>query len=359
LRGPRGRTISASNRKIAIDLIKVALSSGARLEPACNELGITPRTYQRWVGNIDALQDKRPLAKRTPPKNKLTEEERKEVLRVANSSEYRDLVPNQIVPKLADQGIYLASESTFHRILKEEKLNTFRLRSKEPVKREPATHVATSPNQVWTWDITWLSGPVKGLYYKLYLILDMFSRLIVGYEVWDTENAVYSEQLVRKTLLSQGIAGKPLILHSDNGSPMKAATFLATLEKLGVQSSFSRPRVSNANPYSEALFKTLKYRPEYPSRGFESIQEAREWSNRFVDWYNKEHLHSALGYITPQQRHYGKDQEIMNQRKILYEEARHRHPERWTKGIRSWKLPEYVSLNPIKKEEEEFLQVRK
>ena len=351
--------ISASNRKIAIDLIKVALSSGARLEPACNELGITPRTYQRWVGNIDTLQDKRPLAKRTPPKNKLTEEERKEVLRVANSSEYRDLVPNQIVPKLADQGIYLASESTFHRILKEEKLNTFRLRSKEPVKREPATHVATSPNQVWTWDITWLSGPVKGLYYKLYLILDMFSRLIVGYEVWDTENAVYSEQLVRKALLSHGIAGKPLILHSDNGSPMKAATFLATLEKLGVQSSFSRPRVSNDNPYSEALFKTLKYRPEYPSRGFESIQEAREWSKRFVDWYNKEHLHSALGYITPQQRHYGKDQEIMNQRKILYEGARHRHPERWTKGIRSWKLPEYVSLNPIKKEEEEFLQVRK
>ena len=185
--------ISSSNRKIAIDLIKVALSSGARLEPACNELGITPRTYQRWVGNIDTLQDKRPLAKRTPPKNKLTEEERKEVLRVANSSEYRDLVPNQIVPKLADQGIYLASESTFHRILKEEKVNTFRLRSKEPVKREPATHVATSPNQVWTWDITWLSGPVKALYYKLYLILDMFSRLIVGYEVWDTENAVYSE----------------------------------------------------------------------------------------------------------------------------------------------------------------------
>lgn len=351
--------ISASNRKIAIDLIKVALSSGARLEPACNELGITPRTYQRWVGNVDALQDKRPLAKRTPPKNKLTEEERKEVLRVANSSEYADLVPNQIVPKLADQGIYLASESTFHRILKEEKLNTFRLRSKEPVKREPATHVATSPNQVWTWDITWLSGPVKGLYYKLYLILDMFSRLIVGYEVWDTENAVYSEQLVRKTLLSQGIAGKPLILHSDNGSPMKAATFLATLEKLGVQSSFSRPRVSNDNPYSEALFKTLKYRPEYPSRGFESIQEAREWSKRFVDWYNKEHLHSALGYITPQQRHYGKDQEIMNQRKIVYEEARQRHPERWTKGIRSWKLPEFVSLNPIKKEEEEFLQVTK
>lgn len=187
----------------------------------------------------------------------------------------------------------------------------------------------------------------------------MFSRLIVGYEVWDTENAVYSEQLVRKALLSQGIAGKPPILHSDNGSPMKAATFLATLEKLGVQSSFSRPRVSNDNPYSEALFKTLKYRPEYPSRGFESIQEAREWSKRFVDWYNKEHLHSALGYITPQQRHYGKDQEIMNQRKIVYEEARQRHPERWTKGIRSWKLPEFVSLNPIKKEEEEFLQVTK
>jgi len=133
------------------------------------------------------------------------------------------------------------------------------------VKRVPPTHIATAQNQVWTWDITWLDGSVKGLYFKLYLILDMFSRMIVGYEVWETENAEYAQILVKRALLSQKILGKPLILHSDNGSPMKAATFLATLEKLGVQSSFSRPRVSNDNPYSESLFKTMKYVPSFPN----------------------------------------------------------------------------------------------
>ena len=143
-------------------------------------------------------------------------------------------------------------------------MNTYRGRAQTPVKREIPTHIAVGPNQVWTWDITWLNTLIKGQYYKLYLILDMFSRLIVAWEVWETERAEYAEQLVRRAVLAQGVSGRPLILHSDNGSPMKAATFLATLEKLGIHSSFSRPRVSNDNPYSESLFKTLKYCPKFP-----------------------------------------------------------------------------------------------
>ena len=349
--GPRGRLISDSDRVTAVELINEARENGARLEPACDELNISVRTYQRWTKDGEVKKDQRPLIDRPIPKNKLSDEEREEIIRMVNSPEYADLAPSQIVPKLADEGIYLASESTIYKILKQEKMNTHRARTSPPVKREPPTHIAIAPNQVWTWDITWLNAVIKGHYYKLYLIIDMFSRLIVAYEVWEEERAEHAEYLIRKATLSQGIAGKPLVLHSDNGSPMKAATFQATLEKLGVQSSFSRPRVSNDNPYSEALFKTMKYRPKYPFNGFNSLDEARKWVERFVNWYNKDHLHSGIKFLTPYQRHYGLDKEIMGNRIAIYEEAKARNPERWSKNIRDWTLPEYVSLNPIDEEE--------
>ena len=349
--GPRGRLISASDRIKALELIDQAVQAGARLSPCCNEVGISTRTYERWSLTPKSTEDKRPLVHRHPPKNKISDEERAEILQVVNSYEYADLVPAQIVPKLADQGIYIASESTIHRILKEEKQNTYRSKTKAPVKRVPPTHIATAQNQVWTWDITWLDGSVKGQYFKLYLILDMFSRMIVGYEVWETENAEYAQILVKRALLSQKILGKPLILHSDNGSPMKAATFLATLEKLGVQSSFSRPRVSNDNPYSESLFKTMKYVPSFPNCGFANILDAREWVTRFVYWYNHVHMHSGIKYLTPYQRHYSLDKNIIENRKKVYAKAKENHPERWSRKIRNWNLPKYVSLNPIKEEE--------
>lgn len=173
--------------------------------------------------------------------------------------------------------------------------------------------------------------------------------MIVAYEVWETENAEYSKRLIRKASLAQGIAAKdkPLVLHSDNGSPMKAATFLATLEKLGVQSSFSRPRVSNDNPYSESLFKTMKYRPIYPNKGFKDLNEAREWVAEFVRWYNHQHLHSGIKLVTPYQRHYGLDIEIMKKRTETYLKAKAEHPERWSGDIRDWTQPEYVTLNPM------------
>lgn len=343
--------ISDSDRVTAIELINEARDNGCRLKPACDELNISVRTYERWIKEGEVKRDQRPLVERPTPKNKLTKEERDEIIKTVNSPEYADLAPSQIVPKLADEGRYIASESTIYKILKEEKMNTHRSRSSVPVKREPPTHIATAPNQVWTWDITWLNAVIKGQYYKLYLIIDMFSRLIVGHEVWEDEKAEHAEHLIRRATLAQGTAGRPLVLHSDNGSPMKAATFQATLEKLGVQSSFSRPRVSNDNPYSEALFKTMKYRPKYPFNGFKSLEDARKWVDKFVNWYNKTHLHSGIKFLTPFQRHYGLDKEIMKKRNETYAIARAKHPERWSKNTRNWSLPEYVSLNPISEEE--------
>ena len=343
--------ISDSGRVTAVRLIDEARASGCRLKPACDELNISVRTYERWTKEGEVKMDQRPLVERPTPKNKLTQEERDEIIETVNSPEYADLAPSQIVPKLADEGKYIASESTIYRVLKGEKMNTHRGRTNPPVKREPPTHIATASNQVWTWDITWLNAFIKGQYYKLYLIIDMFSRLIVAYEVWEEEKAEHAEYLIRKATLSQGIAGRPLVLHSDNGSPMKAATFQATLEKLGVQSSFSRPRVSNDNPYSEALFKTMKYRPKYPFKGFASLEEARKWVERFVKWYNCIHLHSGINFVTPYQRHYGLDKKIMENRIKVYEKAKAKHPERWSKDIRNWSLPKYVSLNPISEDE--------
>lgn len=343
--------ISRSDRKVAVKLINEARASGARLELACKILNINERTYQRWTEDGDIKEDQRPVAKRPTPKNKLSEEERTGIITVVNKPEFADLVPSQIVPKLADQGIYIASESTIYRVLKEEKMNAYRNKSKSPTKRNITTHIATTPNQVWTWDITWLHGPIKGHYFKLYLIIDIYSRKIVGYEVWETENAEYASYLVRKAVLAEGIAGSPIVLHSDNGSPMKAAAFLATLEKLGVQSSFSRPRVSNDNPYSEALFKTLKYRPKYPSAGFTDLSHARKWVQQFVHWYNHCHLHSGINFLTPSQRHKGLGPDIMQKRIATYEKAKRQHPERWSKAIRNWSLPEHVALNPVRDED--------
>ena len=349
--------ISDQDRVMAVELINEARANGCRLEPACDELNISPRTYQRWTEEGGIKKDQRPLVERPTPKNKLSEDERKEIIEIVNSPKYADLAPSQIVPKLADEGKYIASESTIYKVLKEEKMNAHRSRTSVPVKREPPTHIATAPNQVWTWDITWLNAFIKGQYYKLYLIIDMFSRLIVGYEVWEDEKSEHAEYLVRKSTLSQGIAGRPLVLHSDNGSPMKAATFQATLEKLGVQSSFSRPRVSNDNPYSESLFKTMKYRPQYPFKGFKSLEEARLWVEEFVNWYNYDHSHSGINFVTPYQRHYGLDKKIMENRIKVYEMAKSKHPERWSKNTRNWSLPEYVSLNPISEDEvEEFIK---
>jgi putative transposase len=340
--------ISPSDRALAVELIQEANKNGARLALACKELNISVRTYERWVSEGGVKEDQRPIAPRPEPKNKLTQKEKMEILEVVKKEEFVDLPPTQIVPKLADQSIYIASESSFYRVLREQDMQNHRGRSKRPERRLPESHLATAPNQVWTWDITWLKGPVKGMFFRLYLIIDIFSRKIVGWEIWETEEAKYAEELIKKTVISEEIKGRPLVHHSDNGSPMKAATFQVLLETLGIQSSYSRPRVSNDNPYSEAMFRTLKYRPEYPYKGFETIEAAREWALRFVNWYNCVHLHSGINFVTPEQCHTGAHLEILKKRKEVYELAKQKNPERWSRSTRDWNAHQSVALNPMK-----------
>lgn len=342
--------IGLADRRQAVELIDEAVAAGARQHKACAILEISSRTYQRWTQDAAVLSDRRPDAQRPVPANKLSPEEREAILVISNSPAYRSLPPSQIVPALADEGHYLASESSFYRVLREADQQHHRGRSEEPQRKAPSTHCATGPNQVWCWDITWLPGPVRGLFYYLYLIMDLYSRKIVAWEIHECEASDLAARLIRRACLAEGTAAQPLVLHSDNGSPMKGASMLETLRRMGVTSSFSRPRVSNDNAYAESLFRTCKYRPDYPAKGFASLEEARVWVWSFSRWYNTEHKHSGLKFTTPQQRHTGEAAHILEYRKQVYRSARTRHPNRWSGEIRNWALPETVWLNPEKQQ---------
>ena len=332
-----------------INLIDKAVESGARLDKAADIMKLSARTIIRWrkqSGGQD--QRKGPLK---APANKLSEQERQQILDTANSAPFRDLSPKQIVPKLADQGVYLASESTFYRVFKEHKMLTHRQASKPAATHHPKEHVATGPCQVWSWDITYLQTSVKGLFFYLYMIVDVWSRKVIAAQVFAEESMDYSSMLLAHACMIHGVQPDKLVLHSDNGGPMKGASMLATLHKLGVVPSFSRPSVSNDNPYSESLFRTMKYRPEYPSKPFANIEQAQSWVDGFVFWYNTQHMHSSIRYVTPDDRHFGREEHILANRRKVYEKARRRNPDRWSKNIRNWNPVHQVWLNPEKKDE--------
>ena len=328
-------------------MIEAACTAGARLAPSCEIAGISERTVQRYRQAKELNPDGRKAAA-TVPANKLSEQERKAIIATANQPEFAELPPSQIVPLLADEGRYLASESTFYRILREYDQLTHRGKTKAPVNNRPEPLLATGPNQLWSWDITYLPTAVKGLYFYLYLILDIYSRKIVGWEVYTEESAEYAAKTFRKAYLREGVAGKSLALHSDNGSPMKGATMLGTLQKLGVIPSFSRPAVSNDNAYSEAIFRTLKYTPGYPDKPFDTLEDARKWVAKFSTWYNETHRHSALKFVTPGQRHRNEDEEVLAKRTVVYELAKTKRPERWSGKCRNWDHTKEVTLNPRK-----------
>ena len=344
---------------LILELVAEAVHSGARLRKACDEIGVSLRTYQRWSHPEATEEDQRPLVARPEPTNKLTQEETTIILETVHSPEFASKPPSQIVPVLADQGVYLASESTFYRILRAVEEQNHRGRAQEPRHLTKAEHRATAPNLVWSWDITYLPGPVKGIFYYLYLFLDIFSRDIVGWEVWAEESAEHASHLIARACLSQGILSQTtlLILHSDNGSPMKGATMLETLYRLGITPSRSRPSVSNDNPYSESLFRTCKYRPEYPGKGFATLEDARNWVSRFVKWYRFTHRHSGLNFVTPQEVHSGKAPDILAHRHEVYQEARKRNPQRWRGNTRNWSAPTEVWLNPREKNPDEARQL--
>jgi putative transposase len=340
----RGRRVSESDKIQAVELIIEASSNGCRIKVSCYDLEIDFKTFQSWREDpVDKRQG--PI---TVPRNKLSDEERDEIVRISNSTQYMDYSPWVIVAKLADENKYIASESTFYKVLKDRKQLEHRGKSKPANKYRPAPLVAHGPNEIWSWDITYLKTMIRGEFYYVYLMMDIWSRRIVGFDIRDEESMEHSSKLMRKLCEIEGVKNSQLVLHSDNGGPMKGATMLATLEKLGVAASFSRPRVSNDNPYSESLFKTLKYCPKYPDR-FEGLDEAKNWMMLFMSWYNN-HPHSGIKFVTPMQRHLGLDKEILENRKKVYRAAKLKNPERWNnRKTRNWEREEKVYLNYLQK----------
>lgn len=340
---------SLGDRQFIVSAIDEATSNGARKRPACSEAGINLQTYNSWAKCDGMSVDKRQTCIRPQPANKLTEEERLRIIDVCNSEEYTSFPPSQIVPKLADAGEYIASESSFYRVLRKHKQLAHRGRQRKAKRRAaPRTFIARAPNEVWTWDITYLPSRVKGKYYYLYLITDIFSRYGVAWEVCEAESGEEAAKLISRAVLSQNCLSNPPVLHSDNGAPMKSLTFKAKLEELSITASYSRPRVSNDNPYSEAMFKTLKYCPQWPADCFDSLEEAQGWVEKFMQWYNERHCHSQTKFVTPAQRHQGVDKIVLAKRKAVYEKAYARNPKRWSRNIRNWSWISDVTLNPEK-----------
>jgi putative transposase len=334
-----------TQRSQAITLVNDAIAAGARQDRACGAISLSERTLQRWQRD-QCRGDQRPMRVQAP-KNRLSESERQTVLAVANSEEFAHLAPSQIVPRLADQGQYIASESSFYRVLKAASQLRHRGPERPRNKRsKPRALSASAPNQLFSWDITYLPTLVTGIYFYLYLFLDIFSRKIVGWQIYESESSELAGEVMRDICQREKIAPDQVVLHSDNGSPMKGAMMLATLQSLGVMPSFSRPAVSNDNPYSEALFKTLKYRPDYSTRAFENLFAARQWVGTFVHWYNHEHRHSAIRFVTPNERHTGQDAVLLKKRVDVYEAAKAKHPQRWSGSTRNWQPVQVVHLNP-------------
>lgn len=327
-----------------LGLVDEASEAGARQREACAILGIDVSALQRW--RRQGIGDDRRAGPKTTPKNKLSEAERTAILVTVNSPENRELSPKQIVPKLADQDVYLASEATIYRVLRAEKQVKHRERTKAPARHRPDALVATGPNQVWSWDITYLRSSVRGVFFYLYLVIDVWSRKVVAHAVHSTEQGDHAAALLSQACAREGVRKGQLALHQDNGAPMKCGTFLSLLQWLGVAASFSRPRVSDDNPFVESAFRTLKYRPNYPDRPFGSLEDAARYADEFVRWYNFEHLHSGIKFVTPAARHAQQDTDTLAQRTRTYERAKARTPHRWARRTRDWTPVATVTLNP-------------
>jgi transposase InsO family protein len=341
--------ILVEDRQTIAARIAEAQRRGARLKTACELAGIDVRTLQRWKREGLEHGDRRPHALRPTPAHALSAEERARIVQIANEPRFAELPPARIVPMLADEGTYIASESSFSRVLRAHGQIRHRGRAKTPQRRRPpSTHVATAPRQLWCWDLTFLASQVVGRWFFLYLILDVYSRKIVGFEVHETDSSDHAVDLLRRTALAEDVHSLPKkpILHGDNGATVKATTVLAMINWLGLTASHSRPRVSDDNAFVEALFRTAKYRPQYPAKGFANLEDARCWASRFVSWYNHEHRHSGIRYVSPAERHAGRDAEILARRHALYLQARAANPRRWARHTRDWQPIAAVALNP-------------
>jgi putative transposase len=330
---------------VILAMISEAQSTGAGLETSCDVVGISMRSIERWRSQPNG--DDRRCGPHRQPSNALSPAEEAQVVAVLTSARYGGLSPKQLVPQLADEGLYLASESTMYRVQRRRGLRTRkRAAERTHVTRSSTVHKATGPNQVWSWDITWLPTVVRGRYFFLYLVMDVWSRRVVAWTISERETAETAAQLIQQACVDGKVDPRGLVLHSDNGKPMRSSTMLSTLQWLGVIPSFSRPHVSDDNPYSEALFRTLKHTPAYPRLPFLDVETAQQWVACFAAWYNGEHRHSAIRYVTPNERHSGREHDVLARRRELYEQARQSNPQRWTGDVRNWSPIGLVVLNP-------------
>jgi putative transposase len=343
--GGRGRKFEPKLKEKIIHLVKDAQTNGARLHEACSLLGFSIRTYERWKNSPDKTDKRKGASKKIP--KKLNDLEKKTILSIANSKEFASQPPSQIVPALADRGEYICSERTLYRLLKNEGMLNHRGKARPPQKRICPRLIAYKPNQIYSWDITYLPAEVKGKFYYLYLFMDIYSRYIVGWHIDEHQDNKIAAAVFKDLCLKSSILPHQLTLHSDNGGPMKGATMLSTMQSLGVIKSFSRPATSNDNPFSEALFKTVKYCPSYPRKPFKDIKHAETWMGNFTLWYNTEHKHSGIKFVTPYQRHHGLDKGILMYRKEVYESAKSRNPRRWSGTSRCWLPAKEVYINPV------------
>jgi putative transposase len=329
---------------VILQVIDEAVAAGASQERACEVAGLDVRTIQRWRRRPGGDDLRR--GPHTTPANKLTAAEEATIVELVTSPDFISLSPHQLVAKLADMSIYVASEATIYRLLRRRRLLAYRDRARPRKHQRPRELVATGPNQVWAWDITYLPAGVRGQFWYLYAIVDVWSRKVVGWRVHEVQRDDLAAELIDDTCRREGVSRDQLVLHADNGAAMKGKTMLVKLEELGVLPSFSRPRVSDDNPFPESLFRTLKYRPSYPERPFNTVDDARQWVQGFVAWYNDDHQHSGIRFVTPSQRHAGHDVAILAHRHEVYCQARARRPERWIGNTRDWSPITTVRLNP-------------
>jgi len=316
---------------------------GVPVTRASDALSVARSTYYR--AQQPAQQAREPTV-RPPPSRALSEAERATVRDLLNSDRFMDCSPYQVYATLLDAGQYCCSVSTMYRILDQhDEVRERRNQLRHPVYAKPEL-LATGPRQLWSWDITKLRGPRKWIYYYLYVILDVYSRYVTGWMIAERESAQLAEQLIAETCAKQGILPGQLNIHADRGGPMVAKSLALLLIDLGVSMTHARPHVPDDNPFSEAHFKTLKYRPDYPDR-FGSQADARRWARAFFAWYNNEHYHSSLGLLTPAMVHYGQAESVRQARLQVLQQAYQAHPERFVKGVPTLpELPAAVWINP-------------
>ena len=317
------------------------LATHVGVSPACRALSVSRATFYRRKRPSTGHQQPR-----ATPARALSEKERDEVYETLCSERFVDRSPGEVAATLLDEGRYLCSERTMYRVLASRAL----VRDRRPQRRHPEYTrpelVATAPNQVWSWDITRLLGPKKWSYFYLYVILDLFSRYVVGWMVADRENSTLAARLIQQSCLRHGVQPQVLTLHSDRGAPMTSQCTAQLLADLGVTRSLSRPQVSDDNPFSEAQFKTLKYHPSFPGR-FDDQDLAKTFCRSFFPWYNTEHRHGGISMLTPEQVHFGRANEILAQREAVLRAAWAAHPERFVLGEPKLQpLPEAVWINP-------------